>query len=59
MQIKQAIESVVLERKAGRGRAETSWAAIPLDIARLLGILVRIESRRQNRLRALREKGDR
>jgi hypothetical protein len=58
MQPKEAIESDVPKRKAGRAHAGESWGAIPLDIAHLLGILVRIEVRRQIRLRTLREKGD-
>lgn len=57
MHIKQAKESDSLDRGAGRMRAETSWGTIPVDIVRLLGILIRIETRRQIRLRALREKG--
>ncbi len=58
MHPKEARDISVLERKAGRAHAGASGGTVPLDIASLLDILVRIEVRRQIRLRALREKGD-
>lgn len=58
MHTKQTREISISESKAGQGHVGAVWGALPLDITRLLGVLIRIELRRQLRLRAVREQGD-